>query len=72
MVLLGILTPPGDGAIRAILFAAASPEFTREISRVFLGETAEVDKPNPIARDVDERQRLEGWTEEKMKSGGWI
>lgn len=72
LVLLGIMKPLGDGAVRAILFAAASPEFTGEISGAFLSERAEVDEPNPIARDVKERQRLEGWTEEKMRSGGWI
>ena len=38
-----------DGAVRAILFAAASPEFPMINSWVFLGETAEVDEPNPIA-----------------------
>lgn len=66
------MNPPGDDAVRAILFAAASPEFTGQISGLFLGETAEVDEPNRIARDVKERQRLEEWTEEMMKLRGWI
>ena len=37
---------------------------------MFLGETAEVDEPNPVARDIKERQKLEGWTEEKKRPGG--
>jgi len=72
LLLLGILKPAGDGAVRASLFAGASPEFTEKMSGEFLGETAEVTEPNPIARDVKERQRLEDWTQEQMKAGGWI
>lgn len=72
LVLLGIMKPADDNAVRSILFAAASHDFTGKISWVFLNEKAAVGKPNPVARDIKERQRLEEWTEEKMKSGGWI
>lgn len=72
LLLLGVMSPLGDGAVRAILFVAASPDFTGVFSGVFLDETASIFEPNPIARDPKERQRLEGWTEEKMRLVGWI
>jgi NAD(P)-dependent dehydrogenase (short-subunit alcohol dehydrogenase family) len=72
VLLLGIMKPVGEDAVRASLFAGASPDFTANMSGEFLGETAEVIEPKPISRDVKELQRLEEWTEKNMKAGGWI
>jgi NAD(P)-dependent dehydrogenase (short-subunit alcohol dehydrogenase family) len=72
LVLLRIMNPLGDGAVKSVLFTSASPKFTKADSGLYFNEKVVVSEPNPVARDVEERQRLEVWTEEKMKSGGWI
>jgi hypothetical protein len=54
------------------LFSGASHDFKKEMSGPYLNEKAVEVKPSAAALDVGERERLERWTEEKMKAGGWI
>jgi NAD(P)-dependent dehydrogenase (short-subunit alcohol dehydrogenase family) len=71
LLLLGIIRPSEEGCL-ASLFSGASPDFTREMSGIYLNEKAVEVKPSAAALDVDERARLEKWIVEKMKAGGWI
>ena len=66
LLLFGIIRPSEEGCI-ASLFSGASPDFTREMSGVYLNEKAVEVKPSPAALDVAEREGLEKWTMEKMK-----
>lgn len=71
LLLFGIIRPSDEGCL-ASLFSGASPDFTGDMSGVYLNEKAVEVKPGPAALDVGERARLEKWTAEKMKAGGWI
>lgn len=67
----GIMRPWDEGCV-ASLFVAASPEFTADMSGLFFDEKANVSKPNASASEVAQREKLEKWTGEKMKAGGWL
>jgi len=71
LLLFGIMRPWDEGCV-ASLFAGASPEFTAEMSGEYLNEKAAKKACNPSALDVEERKRLEEWTAEEMKKGGWM
>jgi hypothetical protein len=67
----GIIRPSEEGCL-ASLFTAASAEFEREMSGSYFNEKAVEMKPSAAAMDTAERERLEKWTVEKMKTGRWI
>ena len=71
LLLFGVIRPSHEGCL-ASLFSCASPEFTKEMSGIYLNEKAVEVKPSAAALDPAERKRLEKWTVEKMKVGGWI
>lgn len=71
LLLFGIIRPSKEGCL-ASLFSGASSDFKREMSGIYLNEKAIEIDPSAAALDVGERQRLEKWTLEKMKAGGWI
>jgi len=54
------------------LFVGASPEFTANMSGLYFNEKATVKEPNLAAKDVVEQEKLESWTREVMKKGGWM
>ena len=67
----GIMRPWDERCV-ASLFVSASPDFKVEMSGLYFSEKAVVKEPSPAATNIEERQRLEKWTVEKMKAGGWI
>jgi NAD(P)-dependent dehydrogenase (short-subunit alcohol dehydrogenase family) len=67
----GIMRPCEEGCV-ASLFGGASPDFTAGMSGIYLNQKAVEKKCNPAALDVEERERLERWTANEMKVGGWI
>lgn len=69
--LFGVMRPWDEGCV-SNLFVAASPEFTSELSGLYFNEFAQTKEPNLAAKDVNEQERLEAWTREEMKRGGWI
>lgn len=69
--LFGVMRPWDEGCV-ASLFVGASPEFTADLSGLYFDELAKVAKPNAAAGDESERVKLEKWTREVMKKGGWI
>jgi hypothetical protein len=71
LLFLGIIRPSEEGCL-ASLFSGASPDFKRNMSGIYLNEKAVEVKPSKAALDVSEREKLEEWTVEKMKAGGWI
>ena len=71
LLLFGKIRPSEEGCL-ASLFSGASPDFTGEMSGAYLNEKAIEVKPSPAGVDIAERERLEKWTVEKLKAGGWI
>jgi NAD(P)-dependent dehydrogenase (short-subunit alcohol dehydrogenase family) len=69
--LFGIMRPWDEGCV-ASLFAGASPDFTADMSGVYLNEKAVAKSCNPAALDANQREELEQWTAKAMKSGGWV
>jgi NAD(P)-dependent dehydrogenase (short-subunit alcohol dehydrogenase family) len=67
----GIMRPWDEGCV-ASLFVAASPEFTAELSGRYFDQKAKEKKCNPVAENVEEQERLENWTVERMREGDWI
>lgn len=56
----------------ASLFAGASPEFIADLSVLYFDEYAKVANASGVADGEGERAKLENWTREVMKKGGWI
>ncbi|KAH7416874.1 hypothetical protein BKA64DRAFT_280522 [Cadophora sp. MPI-SDFR-AT-0126] len=69
--MFGIMRPWDEGCVSSI-FVGASPEFGSEMSGLYFDEFSRVKEPNVAAKDVAEQERLEQWTREVMKEGGWI
>lgn len=69
--IFGIMRPWDEGCVSS-LFVGASPEFGSDLSGMYFDELARVKEPNVAAKDVAEQERLEQWTREVMKEGGWI
>ncbi|CZR67245.1 related to dehydrogenases with different specificities (related to short-chain alcohol dehydrogenases) [Phialocephala subalpina] len=69
--LFGVMRPWDEGCVSS-LFVGASPEFTADLSGLYFDEFAKVAKTNAAADDEGERVKLEKWTREVMKKGGWI
>ena len=65
------MRPWEEGCVSS-LFVGASPEFGSDLSGQYFEESARVKEPNVAARDVAEQEKLEQWTREVMKEGGWI
>lgn len=69
--MFGIMRPWDEGCVSS-LFVGASPEFGSDLSGLYFDESARVKEPNVAARNVAEQEKLEQWTREVMKEGGWI
>jgi NAD(P)-dependent dehydrogenase (short-subunit alcohol dehydrogenase family) len=69
--IFGIMRPWEEGCV-ASLFACASPEFKADMSGLYFDEKAKVKESGVASMSVEEREKLESWTVEQMKSGKWI
>jgi len=67
----GVMRPWSEGCISS-LYVGASPDFTADMSGKYFDEKARLKEPNPAANEVEEQMRLEKWTRDVMKKGGWI
>ncbi|KUJ07101.1 NAD(P)-binding protein [Mollisia scopiformis] len=67
----GIMRPWSKGCVSNV-FVGASPAFTADMCGLYFDEKARVAKENAAARDPNEREKLEKWTVEELKKGGWI
>jgi NAD(P)-dependent dehydrogenase (short-subunit alcohol dehydrogenase family) len=66
-----VVRPWDEGCVSS-LFVAASPQFKREMSGLYFDNKASIMEPSPAAMSEEERLKLETWTQEVMKKGGWI
>jgi NAD(P)-dependent dehydrogenase (short-subunit alcohol dehydrogenase family) len=69
--IFGIMRPWEEGCL-ASLFAGASPEFGAEMSGLYFDEKARLKESSAASMNVEEKEKLETWTVEQMKAGGWI
>lgn len=69
--LFGIMRPWDEGCVSS-LFVSASQEFQLSMSGLYFDEFGRVKEPNVAANRVEEQEKLEQWTREVMKEGGWI
>lgn len=56
------------------LFVAASPDFTAAMCGEYFHQKASIfnDHMNAAAKDEEEQAKLEQWTQDPMKKGGWV
>ncbi|KAL2064066.1 hypothetical protein VTL71DRAFT_4560 [Oculimacula yallundae] len=69
--LFGVMRPWDEGCVSSV-FVGASPDFRSELSGLYFNEFAKAKEPNVAAKDLVGQEKLELWTKEVMKEGGWI
>jgi NAD(P)-dependent dehydrogenase (short-subunit alcohol dehydrogenase family) len=69
----GIMRPWDEGCVSS-LFVGASPDFTAAMCGSYFDEKANMadSRANAAAKDEKEQAKLEKWSREVMKKGGWI